>query len=64
MGTVRPLVRDVLPENIFKMIEGFMLGEIHSIHIVAVTKDDEIINTSAGGIPHEIKRHDSLKRHG
>lgn len=64
MCNIVPLRRDVLPENIFKMIEDYMFGNLVSLHIIGVTSDGRVINTSAGDIPRDIKRHDSLKKHG
>lgn len=64
MSNVIPIRRDVLPENIFQMIEDYMLGNLVSIHIIGATADGRVVNTSAGDIPREIKRHDSLKKHG
>lgn len=64
MSNVIPIHRDILPENIFRMIEDYMLGNLISLHIIGVTSDGRVINTSAGDIPRDIKRHDSLKKHG
>ena len=59
---VIPLRRDVLPENIFQMIESYMLGDLSCIHILGVTRDGRIINTSAGDVPDVMRKHDSIKR--
>lgn len=64
MSNVIPIRREVLPENVFRMIEDYMLGNLVSLHIIGATIDGRVVNTSAGDIPHEIKRHDSLKKHG
>lgn len=62
MSNVIPIRRDVLPENIFRMIEDYMHGKLISIHIIGATIDGRVVNTSAGDIPAEIKAHDSLKK--
>ena len=54
-----PIRRDVLPENIFNVIDGYMHGTIKAIHIIAVTDKDEIITSSAGAIPPALSRWDT-----
>lgn len=54
--------RDVLPANIFEMIQGYMHGDITALHIIATTADGKVISTSSGDIPVEISRHDVKTR--
>lgn len=61
---VVPFRREVMPDNIFQMIEKYMHGELSTIHIVGVTTDGRVINTSAGDSPEFIRKHDSIKRRG
>lgn len=60
-SNVIPIKRDVLPANIFKMIEDFMYGNLTSLHIIGSTLDGHVVSTSAGDIPREMKRHDMKK---
>jgi hypothetical protein len=59
---VIPLRREVLPANIFQMIEDYMYGTLVSIHVIGATADGRVVSTSAGDIPSEISRHDIKKR--
>ena len=63
-SNVIPIRREVLPNNIFQVIEDFMHGKLVSIHILGVTTDGRIINTSAGDVPEVMHKHDSIKRRG
>lgn len=59
MSSVREIRKTVLPNDIFKMIEAYMHGDIVALHIIAVTKDQKVIRTSAGDIPEYISANDT-----
>lgn len=59
MEGVREIRRTVLPQDVFELIEGYMLGTIKTLHLIAVTKNDRIIRVSAGAIPDFIAANDS-----
>lgn len=61
-NNVIPLRRDVLPVNIFQMIEDYMHGKLQTIHIIGATADGRVVSTSAGDIPAIIAKHDTLKK--
>jgi len=54
-----PMTR--LPENIGRMLNMYLSGEVTTMHILAVTKDEKIINTSVGNVPNVMAKHDSFK---
>ena len=58
-GVIVPMTR--LPENIGRMLNMYLAGELDAMHIVACTKDGRILNTSAGNMPNVILKHDSFK---
>lgn len=43
--------REVLPEKVFRFIEGFMLGDIVTLHLTGLTRDGRVISTVAGKPP-------------
>lgn len=49
-----------LPANIGEMLNRFMSGDVVSLHIVGVTKDEKVISVSTNGIPDLIRKHDSF----
>jgi len=55
---VVPLSR--LPENIGRMLNMYLSGEVVSLHLIGATRDGRVINTSSEGMLDEVKRHDSL----
>lgn len=59
---VIPIRKDVIPENIFQMIDDYMHGNLTAIHIIGVTLDRKVISTSAGEVPAEISQFDIKKR--
>lgn len=59
MQGVREIRRTVLPKDVFELVEGYMLGNIKTLHMIAVTKNDQIIRVSAGAIPDFIAANDS-----
>lgn len=62
MTNVIQMRREVLPYNVFKMIEDYMHGDLITLHIVGVTNSGQVINTSAGDVPAVMSKHDSLKK--
>lgn len=54
-----PITR--LPENIGQMMNMYLSGEVTTMHIIAITKDEKIINTSVGDVPNVMVEHDSFK---
>lgn len=64
MSRIIPMRREILPANIFAMIERYMHGELVTLHIIGATADGRVINTSAGDTPTILRRTDSLKKHG
>lgn len=59
MDGVREIRRTVLPQDVFELVEGYMLGTIKTLHMIAVTKNGQIIRVSAGSIPDYIAANDS-----
>lgn len=58
---VVPLRRSVLPQNIFDLVERFMLGDLEAIHIIGVTVGGEVVSTSAGKVPSMVERLDKAR---
>ena len=50
MGTVTPIRRTVLPEEVFNAIEKYMHGEYVSLYILALDVDGNIEQVTAGDI--------------
>lgn len=48
------------PKNIGHMLNRFIAGDVISLHMVGVTREGGLINTSTSGIPDDIRRHDSF----
>lgn len=48
------------PKNIGEMLNRFIKGDVISLHMVGVTRDGRVINTSTSGIPDDIRRHDTF----
>lgn len=63
-SNIIPLRRDVLPANIFQAIDDYMHGRLTCIHIIGITHDGQIINTSAGDVPDVMRQNDSFKKRG
>lgn len=59
MGNVLEFRRTVLPEDVFEVIEGYMMGKYTSIHILAVDRNDDIVQVTAGDVPEVMSRYDS-----
>lgn len=53
-----PMTR--LPENIGRMLNMYLSGEVTSLHIIGTTSDGRVISASTKGIPDLIRGHDSL----
>lgn len=53
-----PITR--LPENIGRMLNMYLSGDVISLHIIAATSDGRVINTSTEGMLDEIRKHDSF----
>jgi hypothetical protein len=59
MEGVREIRRTVLPRDVFELIEGYMMGEIKTLHIVAVSRKGTVVRVSTGAIPEYIAANDS-----
>lgn len=59
MSQIHEIRRTVLPKDIFDLIEGYMLGDIVALHVIAVTKQQKVVRYSAGAIPDYIAANDS-----
>jgi hypothetical protein len=44
---------------VFELIEGYMMGEIKTLHIVAVSRKGTVVRVSTGAIPEYIAANDS-----
>lgn len=54
-----PMTR--LPENIGRMLNMYLSGELVSLHIIGATRDGQVINTSTKEMFADIRQHDSFK---
>ena len=59
MGSIKEIRRTVLPKDVFDLIEGYMLGKLKTLHIIAVSKKGAVVRVSAGAIPDYIAANDS-----
>ena len=59
MSVVREIRRTVLPKDIYDLIEAYMFGDITALHVIALSKNDQIISVSAGAVPDYIAANDS-----
>lgn len=50
MGSITALRRPILPDDVFRLIEGFMFGEYDTLYIIA-TNDTGVHTASAGELP-------------
>lgn len=51
MGTVTQIRRDILPKELYELIERFMFGEILSLQITTLSTKMEIGHYSFGNTP-------------
>lgn len=54
-----PITR--LPENIGRVLNMYLSGDVTTLHICAITRDGKILNTGAGDLPSVLRENDSLK---
>ena len=48
-----------LPKNIGDIINKFLSGDVVAMHLIGVTKNDEVIRASSDGIPDYIRINDN-----
>lgn len=56
---MREIRKTVLPKDVFDLIEGYMFGDIKTLHIIAVTKSDKVLRVSTGVVPEFFAANDS-----
>lgn len=59
MTGIKEIQRTVLPKDVFDLIEGYMMGEVKTLHIIAVTRKGSILRVSTGAIPDFIAANDT-----
>lgn len=56
---VSELRNTVLPREIFDVIEGYMMGDYTTLHVIAIHKNRNVVRLSAGCIPEFISANDT-----